>query len=165
MAGSYREVVEDWKVELVRARIRASGFFEDEAQDLEQELVLKVRDFRFDTAKSNGAAESTVLRIVIDRHLATRLRSSRRRKRHIRKYQRMRAADVAEDAAPLRLDVRLALERLSSEERAICDALGRGESFCQIARALGCSDTKVRRIVKRIGFRFHAMGLDGWLEA
>ena len=164
MAGGYREVVEDWKVELIRDRIRARGILDGEAQDLEQELVLKVRDFRFDPAKSNGAAESTVLRTVIDRHLATRLRSSRRRKRHIRKYQRMRAADVAQDAAPLRLDVRLALERLSPEERSICVALGRGESFCQIARTLGCSDTKVRRIVKRIGFRFHAMGLDGWLE-
>jgi len=164
MAGDYRGVVKDWKVELIRARIRASGFFEHEAQDLEQELVLKVRDFRFDPAKSNGAAESTVLRTIIDRHLATRLRSGRRRKRHIRKYQRMRAGAVAEDAAPLRLDVRLAVERLSTEERSICEALGRGESFCQIARALGCSDTKVRRMVKRIGFRFHAIGLDGWLE-
>jgi RNA polymerase sigma factor (sigma-70 family) len=164
MAGDFEGPVKEWKLELIRGRIRARGFLEAEAQDLEQELVLKVRDFRFEKAKSNGAAESTILRTVIDRHLATRQRSAWRRKRHFRKYQRMRSADVTEDAAPLRLDVRLALERLSPEERNICDALARGETFCQIALALGCSDTKVHRIVKRIRRRLEAMGLDGRLE-
>ena len=61
MAGDYRGVVKDWKVELIRDRIRARGILDGEAQDLEQELVLKVRDSRFDPAKSNGAAESTIL--------------------------------------------------------------------------------------------------------
>ena len=61
MARDYKGVVEDWKVELIRARIRACGVGEDEAQDAEQELLLKVRDFRFDLAKSNDAAEWTIL--------------------------------------------------------------------------------------------------------
>jgi RNA polymerase sigma factor (sigma-70 family) len=162
---NYSGCVEEWKVALVRARIRKFGFSAHEAQDLEQELILKVRRFHFDEARSNGAKESTVLRTVIDRHLATRTRAGDRGKRHIRKFARLRAgADIADDAVPLRLDVRLALDALPPEERAVCDALGRGESFRQIALALGCSDHKVRHIVERIRRRFHAMGLNGWLE-
>jgi hypothetical protein len=162
--SSYKGYVKKWKVELIRARVRVFGFPAEETHDLVQELVPKLRRFRFDPRKSNGAKEATVLRKIIDRHLSTRARAGERGKQRIRVYQQTHlGADLADDTTALRLDVRLTVQRLTPAERVVCDALGRGQSLRQAALALGCSDHKVRGIVDRLRGRFERLGLAGWL--
>jgi DNA-binding CsgD family transcriptional regulator len=71
---------------------------------------------------------------------------------------------VYEESPDLKLDVQLAVEALSPQDRAICAALSQGHSIAQIARDLGCDRYIVRCAVRDIRSRFQAIGLEGWLS-
>ena len=166
MANDYDGVLDEWKLDLARRRLRRFGFSESEQRDVLQELVLKIKRFRFDPAKRNGSSESTALRCVIDRHLLSRLRTRRRHQKKVRRYGRLasRETDVNGSAVLLRLDVRNALETLPPRQRAVCEGIARGDTKTQIAADLGCSTQTVRRLLKHIRERFQVMGLDGWFD-
>lgn len=165
MTTNHQGFPEEWQQELALARIRRFGFPEHERPDLLQELAVKVREFAFDEAKSNGAKEKTVLRTIIDRHLTTRARSKRRAEHSARKFRRcLLRREVSEDRFELRVDVRQLVETLTARQRAVCEGLGRGESLTDIGEQLGCSISSVRRAVARIRRRFEGAGLKGWLE-
>ena len=74
----YEGVIDDWKVELFRMCAKRLGIRRHDLEDVQQEIVLDVLDFRFDAAKSNGACERTALTSLIDRRLMTMLRGKRR---------------------------------------------------------------------------------------
>ena len=165
MTTNHQGFAEPWQEELALARVRRFGFREHEWPDLLQELALKVGKFTFDKAKSNGAKPSTVLRTVIDRHLATRSRSKRRAERSARKFRRcVLHQGVCEDPVELRADVRQLVETLTPKEQAVCEGFGSGRPLAEIAARLGCSIASVRRAKARIRKRFAEAGMEGWLE-
>ena len=165
MTTNHQGFAEPWQAELALARVRRFGFPEHEWPDLLQELALKVGKFAFDKAKSNGAKQSTVLRTVIDRHLATRNRSKRRAEHSARKFRRcVLHQGVCEDPVELRTDVRQLVGTLTPKQQAVCEGFGSGRSLAEIAAQLGCGIASVRRAKARIRKRFGEAGLQGWLE-
>jgi len=164
MANDYTGTVERWKVDLARSRIRDFGIVETEEGDLLQDLVLKIRRFRFDPAKANGGGGGTALRRIIDNYLVDHIRSKERRKGRTRRYGRLvTRRDDHEDDTPLRLDVRLAIEQLPDLDRAVCEGLARGKPKTHIARDLGFHPKVVYRAVRRVRQRFQRIGLGRWL--
>lgn len=174
MANGYQGLVEGWKLDLIRARMRGFKIPPHEEADVEQQLVLVVSQFRYDAGKSNGASERTVLSRVITNHLISRKRAGRRAKKHGRAHRRhvkatapvlrSRSIPAYEDEAALRLDVRLALEDLSPLERAVCEGIAQGHSKSRVARNVGRCYETVCRTIRRLRRRFRRMGLDGWLD-
>ena len=165
MTTKYQGFAEAWQAEMALARVRRFGFPEHEWQDLLQELALKVSQFSFNAAKSNGAKQTTVLRTIIDRHLSTRSRSKRRAEHSAKRFRRcVLHRQMSEDQVELRVDVRQLVETLTAKQQAVCAGLGRGESLTEIAEQLGRSLSAVRRTVTRIRRRFEEAGLKGWLE-
>jgi RNA polymerase sigma factor (sigma-70 family) len=165
MTTNHQGFAEPWQAELALARVRRFGFPEHEWPDLLQELAMKVGEFTFDTAKSNGAKQSTVIRTVIDRHLATRNRSKRRAEHSARKFRRcVLHQGMCEDPVELRTDVRQLVGTLTPKQQAVCEGFGSGRSLAEIAAQLGCSIASVRRAKARIRKRFGEAGLQGWLE-
>ena len=169
---SYEGVVEDWKVELIRVRAKRLGIRRHDLEDAQQGIVLDVLEFRFDSAKSNGACERTALTSLIDRRLMTILRAKRRYAQHVRP-QPSKQADGQDESEPftepipqqqLMLDVRDAVADLSAEEQAICRSLANGESIAEIARQLGRNWHAVNRVVGDLRRRFEQIGLDGWVN-
>ena len=71
----YEPVLQKWQSDLIIARARRMGFRGHDLLDAQQEVALAVMLFRFDLAKSNGAAETTALTALIDRQLKTMLRA------------------------------------------------------------------------------------------
>jgi len=174
MANGYQGLVERWKLDLIRARMRGFKIPPHEEADVEQQLVLMVRRFRFEAGKSNGASERTVLSRVITNHLLSRKRAGKRARKRGRAHRRhvkatapvlqRRPVQAYDEDTPLRLDVRLALADLSPRERAICEGLARGHSRSRIARDVGSCYETVCRTIARLRRRFRRMGLDGWLD-
>jgi DNA-directed RNA polymerase specialized sigma24 family protein len=138
LANGYEGVVEKWKVELVRARLRRFRVPRHDRPDIEQEIVLALMRFQFDAAKADGATEAAVLRIVIDRRIITFLRRAERRRRFEQAREDQSDPDsqngddepaVCDDTDPLVLDVQQTLATLPPTERAVCTALSLARIF------------------------------------
>jgi DNA-binding NarL/FixJ family response regulator len=165
MTTKYKGFVEEWQAELALGRIRRFGFPEHERLDLLQELAMKVRQFTFDVAKSNGAKASTVFCAVVDRHLLSRARAKRRAEQNARKYRQLKVSESApDDEVELCVDVRQLVASLTKEERAVCDGISRGLTMRAIAKQLGCALASVGRAKRRIRKKFAEAGLKGWLQ-
>jgi DNA-binding NarL/FixJ family response regulator len=160
----YEPVLDKWKSELIAARARRMGFRDHDLLDAQQEVALAVMLFRFDLAKSNGAAETTALTALIDRQLKTMLRAKVRYDRCVQRAGQEHTADAAHnDLHSLVIDVRDAVDRLTPAEQAVCRGLGCGDSIDQIAYDMGRGWHTIRRIIERIRVQLSAIGLDAWL--
>ncbi len=165
MMLNYDGLVEPWKVELIISRAKCMGFRRDEIDDVQQELILDVMNFRYDVAKSNGATETTALIALIDNRLKKLVRAQSRYRARIdqlreeaeHSYEPMTADERA-------IDMRDAIAALPPRERDVCRALADGCSRHEIARQLGCGWHTVDRLIRRIRDHFQKIGLDGWVE-
>jgi len=163
--NQYDGCLEQWKVNLALARIRAFRVPRDEWPDALQRLVLAMLRFRFDPQR--GAKESTALCRLINNRLTSMLRSwHRERDRLARHHAEAEHGGhlVYEDNVALRFDVRLAVAQLPALERIVCAYLMRGDSVRQIAARLGKSWPTVQRIVGHVRRRFEAIGLNAWVR-
>lgn len=169
-ANEYGEVVARWKVEFIRTRARRLGFREDEIPDLEQDIVLELLQVDFEEVGS--ACEATFVTHVIDLQLRKVLRD---RKRDVRRlnHEATSYEDLSEDARidpseteriDFRLDLEAAMASLSPEEKALFEALRRGDSQAEIAGASGKPKTTVSDAVRRLRKKLRALGLDAYLE-
>ncbi|TET37968.1 MAG: sigma-70 family RNA polymerase sigma factor [Planctomycetota bacterium] len=157
----YDGLVESWKVDLIISRAKRMGFRCDEMEDLQQELILDVMHFRYDTAKSNGATETTALIALIDNRLKKLRRSETRYRAHLERLAVERKRAYASTPSECWVnDVREAVEFLPMREYMVCCLLGRGYSKLQIANALGCGWHTVDRLMRRIRKHLLALGLD-----
>jgi hypothetical protein len=174
LINRYDGVLEEWKVNMAVARIRAFGFPHDQWPDLLQRLVMAMRRFKFVPEKAHGAKESTILCKLINRCLSSARISQQRRHTRLARYREGLGvtpanADrhprfVERDLTPVRVDVRLALADLLPQQRRICAGLSRGDSVRQIARDLNCPPHAVRRVIAGIRRHFEGIGLDGWVR-
>jgi DNA-directed RNA polymerase specialized sigma24 family protein len=162
--NQYDGCLDQWKVDLALARIRAFRIPRDEWPDAQQRLALTMLRFQFDPQR--GAKESTALCRIINNQLASMLRSRRRAQTRLARHQAQTERDgrlIYEDSIALRLDVRLVVAELPLLERRVCAALMQGDSVPRIASRLGRSCPTVRRIIARIRRRFKAIDLDAWV--
>jgi len=172
--NEYGEVIEHWKIALIRRRARRMGFRQDEMADVQQQVVLAMEAFRYDPARANGASEKTALTSLADRQLSTLRRAKLRREQlmaameseqHEISDQRTGHGDhrEAERAVDLVIDVREVVAQLSAADRSICSALSDGQSINQIARTLGCSWHTAKHRIDGLRQHFEHIGMDGWI--
>jgi RNA polymerase sigma factor (sigma-70 family) len=161
----YTDIVDHWKIDLLRIRARRLGLGAHDIQEAEQDIVPLLAAFQFDP--SNGATERTALTRVIDNRLKNAKRRAARYARHIAESRNTKRDEAIDTTARslLVIDVRDAVAGLPDRERAVCRGLLDGYSVHEIAKQLGCTWHTVRRVLDGIRERFPAMGLDGWLGA
>lgn len=159
----YTDIVDHWKIDLLRIRARRLGIGAHDIQEAEQEIAPLLATFRFDP--TNGATERTALTRVIDNRLKNVKRRSARYARHIAESRCMKRDEAVDTTARslLAIDVRDAVAGLPDREQTVCRRLLDGESVHEIAKQMGCTWHTIRRLLDGIRERFMAMGLDGWL--
>ncbi|HPD13882.1 MAG TPA: hypothetical protein PLE19_02985 [Planctomycetota bacterium] len=175
MRNDYGQLVEAWKVDLILDRARRKGFRPDELEDVQQDVIQAVMDFRFEPEKSNGATENTALTALIDKQLTFIQRGRARHHKHHERFKELMGVrdgqpvqdamvESQERAVALALDVRDAVARLTPQEQVICAALSRGENRFNIAKAIGVSRYELDRAIDRIREQFEKRGLDAWVR-
>lgn len=174
LENEYGDLIERWKVDLIRARARQFGFRRDDIPDLEQTIVLELLSARYRPRLEGGATERTFTIAVIDRQLKEVLRSRSRDLRRLNHEARSLDADPdAADEIPspghdraldgLSLDVRAAMVGMTPTERAICQALSEGQSQADIARQRGCSRAAGSKQVAQVAVKLRGWGLDAYV--
>ena len=174
MRNDYGSLVETWKVDLIIDRAKRKGFRRDELEDVQQEVMLAVLDFKYDPAKANGATEATAITALIDKQLTFLQRGSARQHKHEQEYRRQHfpaggnSASVPycpshENQVDLAIDVEQTVARLALTEQTICAALSNGQPRSQIAKKLRITRYKLDCIIEGIREQFKAMGLDDWM--
>jgi len=157
----YRGLVEPWKAKLIVSRAKRMRFPQDDIEDVQQEIILDVLDFRYDPAKSGGATEKTALIALIDNRLKNIIRSRERCRQHVRPCEE--EVDPNHNPVPAcitAVDVGMASESLSPGEHLVCRALSQGDSKHDIAKMLGCGWHTVDRIIGRIRGHFKELNPD-----
>ena len=176
MKKVYGSLIEQWKVDLIIERAKWRRFRRHEIEEALQEIVQEIHRFNFDSTKSNGACEKTVLTSLIDKRLSFYERSRARRHKHEDRYRVLSgqadgkpAPDPLvtdhEDQIALSLDVQQALACLGQREQTVCTLLIEGKSKTKIANALDLTRYEVDRIILSIREQFETLGIDGWLSA
>ncbi|NLW83928.1 MAG: sigma-70 family RNA polymerase sigma factor [Phycisphaerae bacterium] len=161
--NKYGDSAEQWKVDLIVRRARFFGFGQEDIQDIQQELVLKLMTFNFDVEKSNGAQETTVLQGVVDNELKMRLRVQKRRDDHIEALRWMTNLSDNPSKALLPIDIKKAMLYLPDKQRQICIALSKGHSTGAIAHALRVDQRTIQRHIRKIRAYFMSLNLHQWL--
>lgn len=165
-ANAYADAVESWKTELIARRARRFGLRGADVEEVQQEIVLHVLEFEFDPRRAHGATPETALTALIDHHVKNWLRDRGRYQARIDRWHHAcpRETSVCDvDRHALQIDVREAVAQLSDDERAVCEALSRGESLTEIARHVGCGWHTLRRAVERIRCVLRDAGLEAWV--
>jgi DNA-binding NarL/FixJ family response regulator len=156
----YEGIVDGWKVELIVDRAKRMGFQEHDIDDAQQVIVLELMNFQYDDDKSNGATEKTAVTAVIDNCLKKLLRCQARYRFHVVAYEDHMEPEYDPNAIQqLGIDVRIACEDLSEEERQVCSSLQAGCSKRAIAANLGCGWQTLNRIMESVRQRFAKMEL------
>ena len=174
LRNDYGDLLERWKVDLIRARAKRLFFRDDEIPDLEQVIVMELleADHRPDVA--GGASEATFAVAVIDRQLREikRYKARDRRKANYAAlslegepavWEEAESLSVEADDPGLRLDMAEAMPHLRPAERAIYLALSQGQSQAAIARATGRSKAAICDGVRELRKKFLRRGLDEYL--
>ena len=160
-ANDYGDLIEPWKVDLIVARAKRIGFRDYEIEDVQQELIFEVLDFKYETGKSNGATEATALTTVIDRRLIDLRRSEESYRARQERIVSRSSQAVDPPAQDLAIDVQRIIDSLPERERQVCRALSLGRSVQATAKDMGCGWHTARRMINRIRERFEEMGLNG----
>jgi RNA polymerase sigma factor (sigma-70 family) len=162
----YDGLIEHWKVELIEGCARRMGFPAHEIDDLKQEIVLELIDFKFDKSKSNGAKESTAVQALIMNQLRNKQRGCAREHAKIKRYKQLmpRCDESQMSMRPCELDdVRDAIAGLTPFCKEVALRLINGESRESIRKQLGCSWHTVDRAIRRILEHFQELNPEGWL--
>lgn len=167
--NSYRGVLADWKVKLIRERARRLRVPKTDLPDIEQEVATVLVETEFDEERSNGASERTFVTEVIDRTIAGFRRSDRRYRSRVSEEGESGLPDVVDPKDELTQldvvsDVQRALAEMDDRQRTICTLLADGSSVAGIARELGCDWHTARRDVRAIRDTFRRLGVDEWLR-
>lgn len=157
--NAYDGILEPWKVRLICRRARQMGFRGQDLDDAQQQVVLALLDFRFDSAKSNGAKEATALTAVIDRQLALIRRSESRARRRIEMAKDSCEESYEATETILVIDVKSAMKSLSNLDQRICRELALGSSINELARTLGIGWHAVQARIESIRQQFQLLGL------
>ena len=164
--NNYAGMVPPEVLELITRRVRYHRIPPDELDDLQQQIVPLLIDFRYDPAIANGASETTAMVAVIDNQIKTHRRARRRYRRKIERFQMQtrEPSTTPHDQVDLRLDLERVLAQLSERDRAICQQLGQGHTTTDIAQRLNCGRDTVDYAVWRLRKVFKDAGLQIWVD-
>lgn len=164
--NQYGQLIEKWKIEIVRDRARRRGFNDDDIKDALQDTVPALLAFHYEPARSNGASERTAVTALVDRRLSFIQRGHARRIKRRERYAMLMVKEGCTSAAmpniagpaALRMDVQEILARLMPREQAVCAALARGETCSGIARELAVSRRHLNGMIRHIRAQFKSVG-------
>jgi len=158
---SYEGLTEPWKVELLVRRAKRAGFRGKDLEDVQQELITHVIQFKYDPAKCNGASEATALTALINNKIKHLVRDGLRYGKYLDRFGKIAKQKYEPDDLDLGdLDVRLAIEALPNDEQAVCKALGQGYTKEETQKHLGIGRMKLDRLIRQIHARFSKLGLN-----
>ncbi|MCL2640334.1 MAG: helix-turn-helix domain-containing protein [Phycisphaerales bacterium] len=163
-ANNYAGMVPPEILELIARRVRYYRIRADELDDLQQQIVPLLMEFRYDPAIANGASETTAMTAVIDNQIKVHKRSNRRHQRRIERMQTQVRESTTDPTVDLRLDMERTLMQLSPQDRAICQHLAQGHSTTDIAQRLNCCRATVDHAVRRVRQVFEEAGLQIWID-
>ncbi|MCL2645402.1 MAG: helix-turn-helix domain-containing protein [Phycisphaerales bacterium] len=163
-ANNYAGMVPPEVLELIARRVRYYRIRADEHDDLQQQIVPLLMEFRYDPAISNGASETTAMTAVIDNQIKVHRRANRRHQRRIERMQTQVRESTTDATADLRLDLKNAMTQLSEQDRVICQHLAQGHTTTDIAQRLNCCRATVDHAVWRIRKTFEDTGLKIWID-
>ena len=175
LRNDYGDLIERWKVDLIRARARRLFFREDEIPDLEQTIVMELLKADYQPEVPGGASEHTFVIAVID-HQLKEVRRYRAREKRRWDYEALSIEDgpdvrdeikslsVEQDDQGLRLDLAQAMRHLRPAERELCVALGQGQKQAVIARATGRSRAAICDEVRKLRDKLQKWGLKEYLQ-
>jgi len=160
------------EMERLRARVarqvRRFGFTDADADRVVDDILDAWNTFTFDPEKANGAKPETVLTGFITNRckMAMRVLISDRA-RDTRYGEAMMAGNDDQTMrrdVPMQIDVRDALERLTPQERLVCEAIANGVPRQDICDRHGLSWYQWDELIAGIRSRFAALGLHEWLK-
>jgi DNA-directed RNA polymerase specialized sigma24 family protein len=170
----YEGCVEQWKINLTLARIKAFRFPRDQWADLLQNIVPEMAEFQFCADRAGGRNEAQILYGLINNRLRSVIRAQQREQRRMAHHRELlgvspenaetHAAFAVADRSDMQLDIHLSLAAMPERERTICQRLMAGDSVSQIARDLGIGWHAVERIIDRVRKHFTKMELNAWLQ-
>ena len=160
-----QELTIEEKLELIRNRAVRFGLKMHDLEDAVQDVILELLEFTPDPEKSNGASESTILIVVIDRRLMKWLRT---RNRYQDMVDRCGAMLPSEDesiveggyeSSDLAMDVTTILSQLPDFEQRVGRMLTEGHTVTSINRELRVGRQCVEDAVAAIRARLIDAGL------
>jgi len=167
----YKDVIEEWKIDLVLVRIERMGFQKSYWPDLMQELAVLLLGFQYDPSDNSGATEETVLYSVVTQRLQHLRRCLFRQTGRQQRYANLCGSDdepveypFHPTGVPTTDEIAAIMAALSESDRKICSALSCGSTRTQIARQLDCDWHTVNRAVRRIRERFNASEMNGRVQ-
>jgi len=165
-ANNYAGMVPPEVLELITHRVRYHRIPPDELDDLQQQIVPLLMEFRYDPAVANGASETTAMVAVMDNQIKAHRRARRRYRRKIERFQMQtrEPSTTPHTQVDLRMDLDRVLAQLSERDRAICQQLGQGHTTTDIAQRLDCGRDTVDYAVWRLRKVFKDAGLQIWID-
>ena len=157
MKNCYKGLIEDWMFELIRNRAYRWKVNKNNIEDVMQECVMELINFKFDEEKSSGSRLKTVYTTIIDRKIFSTLRSDINYRRHSEAFQKQFKEDCDEGVCFKEIDLADSLENLTDREKEVCNLVVQGYSKNQIAEILGHSwatvDLSFRKAMKKINMK------------
>lgn len=164
---NYNGLIEDWKIELILARARYFGIQPHDLPDVQQNIVLDILSFEYDSNNKKGATEVTALTSLIDNKIIDMIRSRSRQRDNHAKFlleNGFTEADSYCDDAAKEWDITEAIEKLSPIQQIVCRLLMDGQSIRRISADLNCHHSVINGIIASIRAKFQKMGVDKWLQ-
>jgi len=150
----------------ILSRARRMGFRRHDIEDVQQQIMMVLMDFEFDSEKSNGASLRTAITAIIDRQLRYIRRSRLRYTDRVTGSENIPSevidtsyATNATKRFSMSEDLAIARSRLSPLAQRICDALSEGQSIHEISQSMHLNWHTIRKHVDAIRECFASLGL------
>ena len=156
--NDYGDLIESWKLELIKCRALKLGLRRDLLEDAQQEIVPVLLKFEYNPENANRASEATVLTAVIDRRLKHLIRTESRYLARQRDAAQLASREIRANNSPLSIDIRNIVNSMPERDRSVLQALASGASRSDIARDLDCDWHTVNLVIERAQERFMDMG-------
>jgi RNA polymerase sigma factor (sigma-70 family) len=166
IVSNYKGLIDEWKVALILSIAEKRGISEDQWEDVVQELVLVVKNFKYNP--NLAASEVTMLASIIEHRIVDMVREKRRNQEKIDKFQELREANIEsidsdKFTTDLPMDVLAVIEQLTPKEKKVCILLMEGKPIPFIAKQLHDTWYSVKQIIRHIRHEFAIHNLGQYL--
>jgi len=162
---NYKGIVEPRKIASLIVKAKKLGLPEHMIEDVVQDFVLKIIEFKYDSQKSNGASEITALLAIFENKIIDIVRRLEFEKDFIEKKSHSVVFECNQiQPLQMRMDIQTALKVLTPVERRTCMQLANGLTIKEIAKLQKWRFTKARKIVSEIRNKLTKMNLNKYID-
>ena len=159
-SNTYNGIIDEWKMDIVSAIANRMGLPPDAIDDAQQEVAIQLLKRSYDTQKSNGASEATLVGIIARNIIQKMRRGSLRYADRIERLKTVRppAEDVV-DATNHLGETWMLVATMKPDCQQVAALLAEGLELNTIANRLGWRWDRVRRVVDELRRSFTRAGL------